>query len=222
MRNFTVVDAEQRSPAWFAARLGRLTGSKAKDILAKVAKGEAAARRDYRMQLALERLTGELEEESYVNADMQRGIDLEPQAFVAYEAATGHVAQRSGFVSHDVHMAGCSLDGHIGDFEGLLEVKCPRPANHFRYLRGGVLPDEHRAQVFHNLWVTGAAWADFVSFCPKFPRPLFVFRVERDETAIQVYEQAALAFLKEVDQEVQAVRTMSDVGAVLREVTNAI
>ena len=58
MRNFTIVEAEQRTPAWFAARAGRLTASRAKDMLAAIKTGEAAARRDLRIQLVVERLTG--------------------------------------------------------------------------------------------------------------------------------------------------------------------
>ena len=39
--NFTIIDAEQRSHEWFAARCGRLTGSRAADMLATIKKGEA-------------------------------------------------------------------------------------------------------------------------------------------------------------------------------------
>jgi len=91
-------------------------------MLATIKSGEAAARRDYRMQLVCERLTGQLQEDGFINAAMQRGIDLEPAAFAAYESLTGDMAQRSGFLSHNVHQAGCSLDGHVGDFEGIVEI----------------------------------------------------------------------------------------------------
>ena len=60
MRNFAIVAASQRSEPWFQARLGRLTGSRASDMLASIHKGEAAARRDLRSQLVLERLTGQV------------------------------------------------------------------------------------------------------------------------------------------------------------------
>ena len=60
--SFSIVNAPQRSPEWFAARAGRLTGSMAGDMLATIKSGEAAARRDYRLQLALERLTGNIEQ----------------------------------------------------------------------------------------------------------------------------------------------------------------
>jgi predicted phage-related endonuclease len=211
VRKFTEIAAEQRSEAWFAARVGRLTGSAAKDMLATVKAGEAAARRDLRARLALERLTGQPQEDAYVNADMQRGIDLEPVAFNAYEALTGVMVQRSGFLAHTDLLVGCSLDGHVGDFDGIVELKVPRSANHLRYLKGGVMPAEHMAQVTHNLWVTGAAWCDFMSFDNRFPGPLQVFRVRvpRDEKVIAAYEKEATAFLLEVAAEYEAVAAMA-------------
>jgi hypothetical protein len=217
--NFRIIEAEQRSPEWFAARLGRLTGSRAGDMLATIKSGEAAARRDLRMQLVCERLTGQLQEDVFINAAMQRGIDCEPLAFAAYEARTGQMVQRTGFLAHSEHLAGCSLDGHVGEFDGLIELKCPKSATHLKYLRAGVVPAEHVPQITHNLWITGAAWCDFVSYDDRFPEALglFVVRVPRDEQAIAVYEAFALAFLAEVEREVSAVATMADVGAVLRE-----
>ncbi len=110
-RAFSVVDAEQRSPEWFLARLGRLTGSRAADMLATIKTGEAAARRDLRIQLVCERLTQTLQEDAFVNAAMQRGIELEPAAFRAYEALTGDLAQRTGFLAHDTLAIGCWVSG---------------------------------------------------------------------------------------------------------------
>ena len=42
---FAIINADQRSPEWFRARSGRLTGSRAADMLATIKTGEAAARR---------------------------------------------------------------------------------------------------------------------------------------------------------------------------------
>lgn len=207
MRRFTVCEAEQRSPEWFAARLGRLTGSRAGDMLATIKSGEAAARRDYRTQLVVERLTGNLQEEPFINPAMQRGVEREPVARDAYERRTGCFVQATGFLSHVEHMAGCSLDGHVGDFEGIVELKCPKSATHLRYLREGKMPAEHLPQVLHNLWITGAQWCDFVSFDDRFPEhlSLFVVRVPRVEIEILAYEKTALKFLDEVNAEVEAV-----------------
>jgi hypothetical protein len=211
VRTFIEITAEQRSAAWFAARLGKLTASRAKDMLATVKSGEAAARRDLRVQLICERLTGQGQEDAYVSADMERGVTLEPEAVGAYEVATGNLVRSVGFLAHTSLMAGGSPDGVIGDYEGLIEIKCPRPANHLRWLRAGSLPKEHEAQVRHLLWLTGAAWLDFVSYCPVFPAhlQLFITRVELVFDAA-VYDYAARAFLAEVDAEMQSLAPVGD------------
>jgi len=207
-RAFTIIDAEQRSPAWFQARLGRLTGSRAADMLATIKSGEAAARRDYRTQLVCERLTGTLQEDPFINAAMQRGIDAEPLAYAAYQALTGELAERSGFLAHTSVQAGCSLDGHVGDFAGILEVKCPKSATHLGYLRSRVIPPAYLPQITHNLWITGAAWADFLSFDDRFPPPFqtVLIRHHRNEQEIAAYALAAALFLSEVDAELNDVK----------------
>jgi hypothetical protein len=100
----------------------------------------------------------------------------------------------------------------LDDFGGLLELKVPRSATHLAYLRSGAVPPEHRAQLVHALWVTGAAYIDFLSFDPRFPSSLQTFytRLERDEKEIAAYALKATAFLEEVERDVQAVRTMAD------------
>lgn len=177
-------------------------------MLAKVKSGEAAARRDLKTQLVCERLTQEPQEDVFVNAAMQRGIDAEPLAFAAYEAHTGQVVQRSGFLQHADLMAGCSLDGHVGNFGGIIELKCPKSSTHLKYLRGKVAPADYMPQLIHNLWVTGAAWCDFVSFDDRFPPDLslFVVRVPRESVDLKAYELAVRLFLSEVDKDVQSLR----------------
>lgn len=205
--NFAICDAEQRSPEWFAARAGRATGSRASDILAKIKSGEAAARRDYRMQLAIERITGKpLDDGGFVSKDMQRGIDCEPLALAAYEADTGNIVERTGFLIAPDVMAGCSLDGSVDNFAGIIEVKCPKTATHAGYLRSRTIPADYMAQITHNLWVSEAAWCDFVSFDDRMPEGLqyLRIRVERASVNMKAYEDALLAFLAEVDAEVDA------------------
>jgi hypothetical protein len=212
VRAFTVIDAPQRSPAWFAARLGRLTGSRAADMLATIKSGEAAARRDLRMQLVVERLTGTAQEEGYVSPAMERGVALEPAAFAAYEALTGEVVSRSGFLAHDVYAAGTSLDGHIGDFEGVVELKAPKSATHLGYIRGGVVPAAYLPQMLHHLWITGAAYGDFLSYDPRLGPGLETFwvRLLRDEAQVAAYAAKVLTFLAECDQETSAVLALRE------------
>jgi len=205
--------ADQRSPEWFTARLGKLTGSRAKDMLATIKNGEAAPRRNLRVQLVLERLTGRSQENGYQSHAMQQGIEREVDAFAVYEGLTGTLLTSSGFLEHDTLMAGCSLDGHVGDFEGLVEIKCPQAATHLDYLKTGTIPGDYYKQITHALWITGAQWCDWLSFNPDFPEPLQVklVRVVRSEAAIAAYETAATAFLAEVDQELETVQQLAAV-----------
>jgi len=79
---------------------------------------------------------------------------------------TRSILTSSGFLEHDTLMAGCSLDGHVGDFEGLVEIKCPQAATHLDYLKTGTIPGDYYKQITHALWITGAQWCDWLSFNP--------------------------------------------------------
>lgn len=222
--SFTIIDVPQRSPEWYAARLGRLTGSCAADMLATIKSGEAAGRRNLRVRLVLERLTGRSQEADFVSTDMQNGIDREAEAFAQYEALSGHVMHRVGFLQHRTLMAGCSPDGVLGDFDGLVSIKCPKPATHLEFLKSRKVPTEYQRQNAHESWISGASFVDFLSYQPEFPPELAscLVRVERADLDIPAYEKAALAFLEEVDTELAAVRTLMNFTAVLEESVHAV
>ena len=205
---FTIHTAQQGTPEWLAARAGRATGSRASDILAKIKSGEAAARRDYRVQLAAERLTGQPQEAGFVSADMKWGTDQEPFARMAYEAHTGIIVRETGFLAHNTLAIGCSLDGDADNFAGIVEYKCPKSATHIKWLLAGVVPSDHIPQITHNLWVTGAQWCDFASFDPRLPEnlQLFVVRVNRADVDIAGYTAEVMAFIAEVDSLEQQLR----------------
>jgi hypothetical protein len=193
-------NVDQRSPEWFALRAGKLTGSVAKDMLATIKTGEAAARRDLRFKLLAERLSGLSQEDGYTNAAMQWGIDHEADAVRAYEAEALCFVEPVGFVEHDELPVGTSPDGFVGA-DGLLSIKCPKTATHIRYLREKREPSEHFAQNTHELWLTGRAWLDFVSFDPRLPEGLQLFkvRVTRSQAELASYELMVRAFVAEVD-----------------------
>lgn len=219
MKTFTIIDAEQRSDAWRLARAGRVTASRASDVLAKIKSGEAAARRNYKTQIVAERLTGQPQDDGFVTSAMVRGIELEPQALAAYEAATGQIATRVGFLAHNELPIGASPDGVVGDYEGIVELKVPNPATHVGYLRGWKMPTDYVPQVMHLLLVTGAAYCDFLSYGPNFPTELqtFIVRVHRADLDLDGYERDLRLFIAEVETELASLRTMANVGAVLRE-----
>lgn len=192
----------QGSPEWKADRAGKATASRAKDIRATIKSGEAAARRDYRVQLVTERLTGCPADEGYVSKEMLWGTENEPFARMAYEAATGEIVHEAGFAYLSDIAAGCSVDGFIGD-EGFFEAKCPKSATHVCYLQEARLPPEHVAQVVHAFWITGRKFCDFVSFDPRLPEKLQLFQVRihraEVEKELKAYEAELLQFLREVD-----------------------
>lgn len=199
--NYTIIDCEQRSDEWRAARAGRLTGSCAADMMRTIKSGApSAARKHLLMRLALERITGRPQERDFTTAAVQHGRDMEPAAFGRYEAETGDILEHVGFLSLGAVMAGCSLDAFVSGRKGIFEGKSPESATHLEYLRNQIIPDDYRWQCVHNLWVSGADYCDFVSFDDRFPDELqyLCVRLERNETEIQAYAAAAARFLAEV------------------------
>lgn len=207
---------DQRTDEWKALRAGKLTGTGAKDVLAKIKSGEAAARRDLRYRLLAERLSGQPQEDPYVNAAMQWGIDHEAEALAAYEAATGQMVQAVGFCEHEILPAGTSPDGLVGD-DGIVSIKCPKTSTHLAYVRAGSEPAEHAAQNTHELWLTGRAWVDFVSYDPRLPDALrlFLVRVTRTPDQIAAYDAEAVKFLNEVQTEIDALLTSTNLRGTL-------
>jgi YqaJ-like viral recombinase domain len=213
MSRFTICTAEQRSPDWFAARLGRATGSKAAAILAKgkSSNEEAKTRRDYRVQLAVEQITGVYEDDDgFQSRDMRRGVEHESDAIGCYESFRGEITRRTGFLALRDCMAGCSLDFDVNDIEGFAEIKCPKASIHLEYIEENRIPPAYEKQILHNFWVSGAKWCDFVSYNALVPEHLrlFVIRVERDESVIKSYETAVNRFLAEVSLTVKKMREM--------------
>jgi len=211
--SFTVLACPQRSDAWRAARCGRLTASVAAAAVAR-GKGatEAVTRRDLRYRLACERLTGVPEPDDFLGWDMRRGINLEPEALLAYESATQTRLEKTGFLAHDTLPIGCSLDGHVGRFEHLVEVKTAKPSIHIRrFHEREAFVAEHRAQICHALWVTGAEDVELVSYSPLLPPALRLLRVlvPRDQAGLDEYVPAAEAFLADVERTVEEIEAMA-------------
>lgn len=193
---------EQRTIDWFQARLGKATASKFNDIM----KGpRLAGWKNYRAELAAQRLTGKIEE-GFTSAPMQWGIDNEPLARLHYTLRSRNTVESCGFFEHEEIAAGASPDGLIGE-DGTLEIKCPNTATHIATLRTGKVPFEYVSQVQGQLWITGRKWADFVSFDPRLPENanLIIVHVERDETYIKELDALVRAFLLEVEEEVKFV-----------------
>jgi putative phage-type endonuclease len=192
----------QRDPEWFAARAGRFTASRFADLMATTKSGPSTSRKNLIVQIAIERITGTTED-SYTNAAMQRGIDLEPEARMMYELTTGNIVEEVDFIQHpSLSFVGVSPDGLIGD-DGMMEIKCPSAmSKHLEALRNGAHAVEYKWQIQGQLWVSCRKWNDAVSYDPRFPegKRLAIKRVWRDEKMIEQLEAECIAANEEVEQ----------------------
>lgn len=194
-----ILTETQRDGAWLQARCGLATASRFKDILARTKSGPAAARRNYLVELATERMTKQASN-GFVSAAMQWGTEQETPAKIIYAQQMDVEIDETGFVRHDVLMAGASPDGLV-DWDGLVEIKCPyQSANHIETWLFG-MPTEHMAQIQGQLWITGRQWADFVSYDCRMPEDLqlYVQRIPRDDAYIASLQEQVASFLGEVD-----------------------
>ena len=204
---------EQRTEEWFTERLGKVTASRISDVLAKIKTGEASARREYRMELVINRLTGK-RRETYCSASMQWGIDHEDEARLSYAFVTDRDVQLVGFLNHpDIPMAGASPDGLV-DVDGMVEIKCPHTATHVEYILGGAIPKEYQDQMLWQMEVAKRKWCDFVSYDPRVPQHLrlFVKRFYFDEERVDAIRREVVAFLAEVEDVVASLSMIQDGG----------
>ena len=203
---------KQRTEEWFLERLGKVTASRISDVMAKIKTDEAAARRSYRMELVIDRLTGQ-KRDTYCSDSMQWGIDHEEEAKLSYTFITDREVINVGFVNHpDIPMAGASPDGLVDD--GLVEIKCPDTTTHIMYIMGGTIPQEYQDQMLWQMEVTQRAWCDFVSFDPRVPvhLRLFVKRFWFDEERVDAIRREVVAFLAEVEDVVASLSMIPDGG----------
>jgi putative phage-type endonuclease len=196
-------EVEQRSPEWFASRLGKVTASRVADVIAKTKSGYSASRDNYMAQLICERLTGQ-QGESFTNAAMTWGTETEPLARSAFEAYADVMVEEVGFVPHpSIEMSGASPDGLVGLF-GMLEIKCPNTATHIDTLLTQTVPGKYITQMQWQMRCCERQWCEFVSFDPRLPQDLqlFVKRVEFDPEYVAMLEKEVIQFLAELDDKV--------------------
>lgn len=172
-------EVQQRTDEWRRLRLGKITGTRLKEIF----KSNNLPLVD---ELISERLTGRVDE-IYVNDAMQRGIDMEPIGIEAYEKKAGVKVHEMGFVTNENYPeCGLSPDGFIGS-KGAIELKCPGSKKHIEYIRTNKLPAQYKYQVtMYFLMCEDLEYLDFVSFDPRVKiKPLHILRVNRDEIDLE-------------------------------------
>lgn len=190
-------DDLQRTDAWHADRCGKFTASRFVDVLArdkKTGKEKLKAWHDCVWQVVTERLTG-VQDEGVDSYSMRWGREVESFARSAYELETGLLVAESAFINHPaLEFVGCSPDGLVG-IDGGLEMKSPKDSKiHLDRFVNGMNEAEFMPQVQGCLWVTGRQWWDWVSYDPRMPEHLRLFkvRIERNDEYIKKLEEAVL------------------------------
>lgn len=199
----------QRSSEWYSARLGRVTASRVADVVAKTKTGWGASRSNYMAELIAERLTG-TKAESYQSKAMQLGTEREPEALALYSFLYDAEVVPVGFVPHPViEMAGASPDGLVGD-DGLIEVKCPNTATHIETLLTEKIDGKYQTQMLWQMACTGRKWCDFVSFDPRMPDDLQLWRrrLYYDDTRVAELAREVIVFLRETDEKVEQLQRL--------------
>lgn len=145
----------QRTPAWYEARKGKLTGSQLGGALGLVSWTSRAE--------ALRRARGE--SEFVRNAATEWGTALEPEAIRRYSEITGYTVTETGLWQHQTYnWLAASPDGLIGQ-HGMVEIKCP-----YYYKAGGrvhaTVPIYYLPQINLQLETTGRMWCDYFCYVP--------------------------------------------------------
>jgi hypothetical protein len=172
----------QGSEQWLAARTGKLTASNASKVV--TAGGKLSTQRSAYIDELISDCFCPGQNAWQGNANTDRGTAMEPLARAAFTEATGLEVEEVGFVTREDGVIGCSPDGLIsagGEYVEGLEIKCPLPKTHLRYLLDGKLPDSYKPQVHFSIMVTGLPW-HFWSYCPGM-KPLHLYVEPDDYTA---------------------------------------
>ena len=172
-------DVVQGSDQWHDLRKGRATASNFGTIYANFGKAFGNPALQYAQKKALERVTGELEQNGFTNSHMERGIELEPIACELYQEETFNTVTNGGFM--EFGNVGDSNDGNVGE-HGCIEIKCVIANTHWNRIIKDDFDSAYKMQIQGHLLVGQKDWCDFISYCPEFPKDkqLFVKRVFPD------------------------------------------
>lgn len=198
-----VHNVKQGSPEWMKLRAGIPTASELDALVSptgKVRTGDTP--RTYVYRKIAERYSvanglGLLNDNGSSFA-MDQGSILEAEARPGLALELGLNIDPAAFVTTDDGLFGCSPDGLIRGTSIGVEIKCPQPVNHVRWLLGGVVPDEHLMQCHGGMFATGADEWVFYAYRRKFPN--LIVRVKRDEKVIAAIAEVVARVTDEINE----------------------
>ena len=197
-----IYNFEQRTEDWYNIRKGKMTASNAETIIAN---GKGLETYIYNL---MAEYYSSAEKENYINADMQRGIDLEPEAKIEFQFYTGLDIKEVGCVELNEYIL-ASPDGLIGD-DSLIEIKCPNDSIYFKLLLSNNIKPEYIAQMQMQMYVTNRQYCYFVSYNPNFEKSLYIKKISRDEEMIEKIKKGlerGTQLIKEIKENFRKVGT---------------
>ena len=171
----------QRTPEWYAQRLGRFSCSQFFRLMTdpklkadKEAGNLSDGAMTYVYECVAEKLTGKKAKEDFTSKYTEWGIDNEPIAKTIYNEVFNVKIEDSSYIEY-VNNAGGSPDGLVND-DGIVEIKCPFTITSHLEHKLEKLEDigrrEYYWQCLGYLLITGRRWIDFISYSPNYPGKL--------------------------------------------------
>lgn len=170
-------NCEQRSKEWYDLRVKYpLTASEAQAI------GNGSKGLETLVWEKMSEKYSTADKEQYINKDLERGVELEPQARSLYELETGNKVVEVGFITNNEisNVGGASPDGLVND-DGLVEIKCFEDKKHFRMIIEPEIDSKYIWQMQMQMLFTDRKWCDFVAYNPNYKQSLIIIRVNADE-----------------------------------------
>ena len=186
-----ILDVEQGSVPWYEARLGIATASSFDKIITPKTRKLSAQAKGYAFFLIAEKLLNRSLDTLEGQEWMERGKELEPDAVKMYEFEQQVKTKPVGFITTDDGQLGASPDRLLVGVNGGLELKCPAPQTHVKYLLDG-FGDDYFVQVQGQMYVGELDFVDRYSYHPEMPPHRE--RIVRDESFIADLASALRAF----------------------------
>lgn len=194
---------QQKSPEWNELRIKHpLTASEAQAI------GNQGKGLETLCRNKLAEKYSSAEKDGYTNNNIDRGVELEPQAREIYELETGNKVEVVGFVTDDEisPLGGASPDSLVNE-DGLLEIKCLMDRKHFDCIIEGVeVEPAYQWQMQMQMLFTGRKWCDYALYNPNYKKPLLIKRVYADpvmQEKIRVGLKIGEKIINEIENKIQ-------------------
>lgn len=172
---------------WFAARMGKITGSRLKDIVVKRGTGHKIGF----YELIAEKVSTDPYGRAFDETPMERGTRLEPEAMQKFIEDTGLKADTTLVLweREENSAIAVSPDGFMGD-EVAVECKCLSSARHIEAYLTQQIPDEYYYQTLQYFIVNDLLTTLYVVFYdPRMTvKDYFFLKLERKDLQEEIAE----------------------------------